>query len=81
MRKDSNTIFSSQNNSVSRFTPRELIKYHIEHPEVPITDKDIENLVLDFPSVSNGYDEYQAYKERNGTNFSNNNNFNKPMLF
>ncbi|WP_170970999.1 hypothetical protein [Ilyomonas limi] len=24
----------------------------MEHPEVPITDQDIENLILDIPSVS-----------------------------
>lgn len=28
------------------FTPRELIRYHIENPEVPITDDDIRNLNL-----------------------------------
>lgn len=29
-------------------TPRELIKYHIENPGEPITDEDIQNLVLDY---------------------------------
>lgn len=27
-------------------SPRELIRYHIENPEVPITDEDIRNLDL-----------------------------------
>ena len=46
----SNADLSSHNqNSTIRFTPRQLIKYHIEHPEIPIRDEDIENLVLDFP--------------------------------
>jgi hypothetical protein len=29
-----------------RFTPRELIHYHIENPDEPIEEEDIENLVL-----------------------------------
>jgi hypothetical protein len=80
MRKDLAIIFSHQNNKASRFTPRELIKYHIEHPEIPITDKDIENLVLDFSSVSNQSEEYQSFNKNNGNNYlNNNNNFTKLM--
>jgi len=30
-------------------TPRELIHYHIENPDEPIQDEDIENLVLHTP--------------------------------
>jgi hypothetical protein len=39
---------NNQNDKILRFTPRQLIRYHIEHPEIPITDNDIENLVLDY---------------------------------
>ncbi len=28
------------------FTPRELIYYHMQHPDKPISDDDIENLIL-----------------------------------
>ena len=80
MSSNSDTIFSSKNNSAGRFTPRELIKYHIEHPEIPITDKDIENLVLDFSFVSNMRERYQSYKSGNSSNYSNN-DFTKVMLF
>ena len=78
MRKDLDTIFSYQNSKASRFTPRELIKYHIEHPDVPITDKDIENLILDFPVADNQGEEYQSFNQNNSNNyFNNNNNFTK----
>jgi hypothetical protein len=80
MSKSSDTMFSSQNNRVSKFTPRELIRYHIEHPEIPITDKDIENLVLDFPIVSDKGEGYQSFNKNNNNNFSNN-NFTEQMLF
>ena len=32
-------------------TPRELIHYHIENPDEPIEDEDIENLVLHTPGA------------------------------
>lgn len=28
------------------FTPHELVKYHMEHPDEPITNEDMENLDL-----------------------------------
>ena len=31
------------------FTPRELIHYHMNNPDEPIKDEDIENLVLHIP--------------------------------
>lgn len=37
----------SQAKNKVRFTPRELIKYHIDHPNEPITDEHINNLVLE----------------------------------
>lgn len=33
-------------------TPRELIMRHIKHPEIPITDEDIENLNLGYKGNS-----------------------------
>ena len=50
---NSNADISSfnQNSRDTRFTPRQLIKYHMEHPEIPIRDEDIENLILDFPDL------------------------------
>jgi hypothetical protein len=78
MSRDSHAIFSPQNNSTIRFTPRELIKYHIEHPEIPITDKDIENLVLD----DNWREEHPIFKKGSDTNLlNNNNNLNNIALF
>jgi hypothetical protein len=76
MSSDSDTMFPPQNNKAIRFTPRELIKFHIEHPEVPITDKDIENLVLD----NNWREEHPIFKKSSDTNLLNN-NFNNLMLF
>src|SRR4051812_43042526 len=82
MESNSNTLFSPQNDRTCKFTPRELIKYHIEHPEVPITDKDIENLVIDLPIASSLNEEYQAVKKGSDTShLNNNNNFNKLMQF
>ena len=82
MRSDSNTTFSTQHNGTNGLTPRELIKYHIEHPEVPITDKDIENLVLnDFPALSNKREAYQSYNDDNGITLSGDNSSSKLMLF
>jgi hypothetical protein len=80
MESNSNTIFSQKNSRASRFTPRELIKYHIEHPDIPITDKDIENLVIELPKASNLNKEYQVLKEENSSDHSNNNDLNRPML-
>lgn len=37
---------SKQKTAKTHFTPRELIYYHMEHPDVPISDADMENLVL-----------------------------------
>ena len=34
-----------------RLTPRQLIKHHMLYPDQPITDQDIENLVLDIPVI------------------------------
>ena len=34
------------------FTPRELINYHMNNPDEPISDADIENLVLDTNTTS-----------------------------
>ena len=80
MSSNSDTIFSSKNNSAGRFTPRELIKYHIEHPEIPITDKDIENLIINNSADSSLREEYQVLNKENGTNYINsNNNLNRPM--
>ena len=50
---DMNRMQSNQNTAPNQqaedskkasFTPRELIMYHIENPEEPITDDDIRNL-------------------------------------
>ena len=80
MESNSNTLFSPQNNRTSKFTPRELIKYHIEHPEIPITDKDIENLVINNSADSSLREEYQVLNKENVTNYINsNNNLNRPM--
>ncbi len=46
-----NNFVGNSNESIMRFTPRQLIKYHMEHPEIPITDDDIANLILDVPIV------------------------------
>src|SRR4051812_34293792 len=42
----------SINNDKTRkgLTPRELIHYHIENPDEPIQDEDIENLILHIPN-------------------------------
>ena len=69
MENNSNTSFSPQSNTSMRFTPRELIRYHIEHPEVPITDIDIENLILD----EDWREEYPVFNKSSNTNFLNNN--------
>ncbi len=37
---------SASGSKKSFLTPRELIKYHIENPEEPITEEDIRNLNL-----------------------------------
>ncbi len=34
------------------FTPRQLINHHIKFPEDPITDSDIENLILGISAVN-----------------------------
>ena len=36
----------ANNKPKTRFTPRELIHHHMENPDEPITDADIENLYL-----------------------------------
>ena len=47
MHSNQNTIEPSGNEEQnSSLSPRELIRYHIENPEVPITDEDIRNLNL-----------------------------------
>ena len=38
---------SDINKNKTGLTPRELIHYHINNPDQPILDEDIENLVLD----------------------------------
>ena len=52
---DANRMQSNQNTNAkpsrndgqnSSFSPRELIRYHIENPDEPITDDDIRNLNL-----------------------------------
>ena len=48
MNSTADTKSHNQNDKTLRFTPRELIKYHMEHPEISITDQDIENLILDY---------------------------------
>ncbi len=37
---------SVEDRKKTSFSPRELIRYHIENPEEPITDDDIRNLNL-----------------------------------
>lgn len=37
---------SAVSNKKSSFSPRELIMYHIENPDEPITEEDIQNLNL-----------------------------------
>ncbi len=37
---------SVRGNKKSSFSPRELIMYHIENPDEPITEEDIRNLNL-----------------------------------
>lgn len=44
--------FQERGGKKPSLTPRELINYHIENPEDPITDEDIRNLNLS-PQVSN----------------------------
>ena len=39
------------NQKKSSLTPRELIKFHIENPDQPITDEDILNLKLDYQTM------------------------------
>jgi hypothetical protein len=43
-------------------TPRELIKHHIENPDDPITDEDIQNLNLEY-EISGGITSYNSYRE------------------
>ncbi len=38
---------NKSNKTKAGLTPRELIHYHINNPDEPISDEDIENLVLD----------------------------------
>jgi len=47
----SNNSFNSAKKSKTHqgLTPRELIRYHIDNPDEPIKDEDIENLVLHIP--------------------------------
>jgi len=61
-----------QNSRDIRFTPRQLIKYHMEHPGIPIRDEDIENLILDFPDLST-WNNAGAEDDRSFT-FTNKNN-------
>lgn len=48
MQSNQNTIMPevSMSGNEKSLSPRELIRYHIENPEVPITDEDIRNLDL-----------------------------------
>lgn len=42
-----NTVTSlQQQTNINSFTPRQLVRRHIEHPEEPITEEDIINLDL-----------------------------------
>ncbi len=40
------SLQSAFNKKKASFTPRELIRHHMENPHLPITDEDIENLDL-----------------------------------
>jgi len=75
MKGEATSILSNQHNSTTRFTPRELIKYHMEHPDVPITDEHIENLILDFSDLSNEREEKDSLENSSNINFLNKNNF------
>ena len=44
--QDTTPELSSEDSKKTSFSPRELIRYHIENPEEPITDDDIRNLNL-----------------------------------
>jgi len=52
MKSNADCAFSTQQKSTISFTPRELIRYHMEHPDIPITDEHIENLILDFSELT-----------------------------
>ena len=43
---------SDINKNKTGLTPRELIHYHINNPDQPILDEDIENLVLDIDDTT-----------------------------
>ena len=47
METNQNMIATGTGKKKISLTPRELINYHIENPEEPITDEDILNLKLD----------------------------------
>ena len=47
METNQNMMATAGGRKKNSLTPRELINYHIENPEEPITDDDILNLKLD----------------------------------
>ncbi len=61
----------SKNDSTCRLTPRQLIKYHMEHPEIPITDADIENLVFEFPKEPRWRANNKSVKQDNNLHYIN----------
>lgn len=44
--QNTGTILPDGDSTKASLSPRELIRYHIENPEEPITDDDIRNLNL-----------------------------------
>ena len=59
MNSTADTKSHNQNDKIIQFTPRQLIKYHMEHPEISITDQDIENLILDYQASTPSYNEIE----------------------
>ena len=72
----------SVNNTHRSFTPHELVQYHMEHPDEPITDADMRNLNLELdnpalvneivltPAQKQSADELADAAQSNGTGMS-----------